>query len=175
MICFREEKNITEQTFVFSGGWTLEAAEDICSDETISKSVILDLLSQLTEKSVIIYDESKERYRILESIKQYGIEKLSDGYEVYLRHLNFFLELSEKAAPELRSENARFWLDTIDADHSNFISAIDWSVTNEIADKGAIIAAALGNFWNTAGHYSTGIRLNENILQSSGTLDDSSK
>jgi hypothetical protein len=47
----------------------------------LSKNEILDLLSQLTEKSVIIYDESKERYRILESIKQYGIEKLSDGME----------------------------------------------------------------------------------------------
>jgi len=170
-----EEKILWSRLSVFSGGWKLEAAEDICSDETISKSLILDLLSQLTEKSVIIYDESKERYRILESIKQYGIEKLSDGYGVYFRHLNHFLELSERAAPELRSENARFWLDTIDADHSNFISAIDWSVSNEIADKGAVIAAALGDFWNTAGHYSTGIRLNENIMQSSGTLDDSSK
>jgi predicted ATPase/class 3 adenylate cyclase/Tfp pilus assembly protein PilF len=170
-----EEKILWSRLSVFSGGWKLEAAEDICSDETISKSLILDLLSQLTEKSVIIYDESKERYRILESIKQYGIEKLSEGYGVFLRHLNYFLGLSERAAPELRSENARFWLDTIDADHSNFISAIDWSVSNEIADKGAIIAAALGDFWNTAGHYSTGIRLNENILQSSGTLDDSSK
>jgi non-specific serine/threonine protein kinase len=170
-----EEKILWCRLSVFSGGWTLEAAEEICSDETISKSLILDLLSQLTEKSVIIFDESKERYRILESIKQYGIEKLSDGYAVFFRHLNHFLELSEKAAPELRSENARFWLDTIDADHSNFISAIDWSVSNEIADKGAIIAAALGDFWNTAGHYSTGIRLNENILHSSGAIDKSSK
>jgi len=170
-----EEKLLWCRLSVFSGGWTLEAAEEICSDDKINKSVILDLLSQLTEKSVIIYDESKERYRILESIKQYGIEKLSDGYEVYLRHLNFFLELSEKAALQLRSEKARFWLDTIDADHSNFISAIDWSVSNEIADKGAIIAAALGNFWNTAGHYSTGIRLNENILQSTRAIDKSSK
>jgi len=170
-----EEKLLWCRLSVFSGGWTLEAAEEICSDDKINKSVILDLLSQLTEKSVIIYDESRERYRILESIKQYGIEKLSDGYEVYLRHLNFFLELSEKAALQLRSEKARFWLDTIDADHSNFISAIDWSVSNEIADKGAIIAAALGNFWNTAGHYSTGIRLNENILQSTRAIDKSSK
>ena len=170
-----EEKILWCRLSVFSGGWTLDAAEEICSDEVISKSLILDLLSQLTEKSVIIFDESKERYRILESIKQYGIEKLSDGHGIFLRHLNFFLELSEKAEPELRGENAKFWLDTIDADHSNFISAIDWSVNNENAEKGGLVAAAIGEFLSTTGHYSTGIRLVENILQSSGVLDKSVK
>ena len=170
-----DEKLLWSRLSVFSGGWTLEAAEEICSDERISKSLILDLMSQLTEKSVITYDESKDRYRILESLKQYGIEKLTDRHEIYLRHLNYFLGLSEKAEPELRGESARIRMDMIDADHSNLISAIDWSVSNDIADKGAKIAAAIGEFWNTTGQYSTGIRINENILRSSGLSDRSSK
>ncbi len=169
-----EEKILWSRLTVFSGGWTLEAAEEVCSDEMISKSLILDLQSQLTEKSVIIFDESNGRYRILESIKQYGIEKLSDGNGTYLRHLNYFLGISKKAEPELRGEKARFWFDKIEADHTNFISAIDWSVNNGHADKGAIMAVALGDFWNTNGHYSTGIRLYENILQCSGASDKSS-
>ncbi|MBK6771315.1 MAG: hypothetical protein IPG78_04085 [Ignavibacteria bacterium] len=85
-----KEKILWSRLSVFSGGWTLEAAENVCSDETISKNDILELLSQLTEKSVIIYDETKDRYRILESLKQYGIEKLSDGKEIFLQNLNYF-------------------------------------------------------------------------------------
>ena len=168
------EKILWSRLSVFSGGWTLEAAEKVCSDETISKNDILELLSQLTEKSVIIYDETKDRYRILESLKQYGIEKLSDGKEIFLQHLNYFLELSKKAKPELLGEKTKFWMHKIEADNSNFISAIEWSVRNENSEKGILTAAALGRFWNITGQYSTGIRLIEIILESAGTLDKSS-
>ena len=171
----KEEKILWSRLSVFSGGWTLEAAEEVCSDDKINKYEILDLLSQLTEKSVIIYDESKERYRILESIRQYGIEKLTDEYGIYLRHLDFFVELSKKALPELNNENGKSWIDIIDDDHNNFISSIEWSVSNENSDKGADLAAALLNYWNTTGNYSTGIRLIQNILQSSGSIDKSTK
>ena len=169
------EKILWSRLSVFSGGWTLEAAEEVCSDEKISKNDILDLLSQLTEKSVIIYDETKDRYRILESLKQYGIEKLSDGKEIFLQHLNYFLKLSEKAKPELIGENTKFWMHKIEADHSNFISAIEWSVNNENKEKGAVISNALGSFWSRRGQYSTGIRLIEIILESSGILSKSLK
>ena len=169
------EKILWSRLSVFSGGWTLEAAEKVCSDETISKNDILELLSQLSEKSVIIYDEIKDRYRILESLKQYGIEKLSDGKEIFLQHLNYFLEMSEKAKPELIGENTKFWMHKIEADHNNFISAIEWSVRNENSEKGIITAAALGRFWNITGQYSTGIRIIEIILESAGALCKSSK
>ncbi|MEZ4823624.1 MAG: hypothetical protein R2942_14980 [Ignavibacteria bacterium] len=152
------EKILWSRLSVFSGGWTLEAVEEVCSDEKIIKNEVLDLLSLLTEKSVIIYDETKDRYKILESLKQYGIEKLSDGNEIYLKHLNYFSELSEKAKPELIGENSKFWLDLIEADHRNFISAIEWSVRNENSVKGAVTALALGRFWNLTGQYSTGLR-----------------
>ena len=169
------EKILWSRLSVFTGGWTLDAAEEICSDETISKNDILDLLSQLTEKSVIIYDDKKDRYRILESLKQYGIEKLSDGNEIFIKHLNYFLELSEKAKPELLGENTKFWMHKIEADHSNFISAIEWSVRNVNKEKGMNTASALGRFWNITGQYSTGIRLIEIILESAGTSGISSK
>ncbi len=164
------EKILWSRLSVFNGGWTLEAAEEVCSDDTIDKNEILDLLSQLTEKSVIIYDHSKNRYRILESLKQYGIEKLSGGKEIFLQHLNYFLKLSEKAKPELIGENTKFWMHIIEADHNNFLSAIEWSVNNENKETGAVISNALGSFWSRMGQYSTGIRLIEIILESSGSL-----
>jgi predicted ATPase/Tfp pilus assembly protein PilF len=170
-----EEKILWGRLSVFSGGWTLEAAEEVCEDEVTGKNKIVDLLSQLTEKSIVIYDESKERYKMLESMKQYGIEKLSDKNGMFLRHLNYYLELSENAEPELNGNDPKLWLDILEADHSNFISAIDWSTNNENTEKGALVAAALGGFWSTKGHYSTGIRLNENIIQSPGAIDKSVK
>jgi len=165
-----KEKILWSRLSVFNGGWTLESAEEVCSDESIDKNEILDLLSQLTEKSVIIYDDLKDRYRILESIKQYGFEKLSDGKEIFLQHLNYFLKLSEKAKPELIGENTKFWMQIIEADHNNFLSAIEWSVNNENKDKGAVISNLIGSFWSRTGQYSTGIRLVEIILESSGSL-----
>ena len=170
------EKILWSRLSVFNGGWTLEAAEEVCSDETIDKNEILDLLSQLTEKSVIIYDDSKDRYKILETIKQYGDEKLKGFYEngkILSKHLQYFMEFSKKAEPELRSEKAKFLLGKIEADRSNFISAIDWSVNNENTEKGGLIVAALGEYLSSAGHYSTGIRLIKNILQSSDKLTKS--
>ncbi len=165
-----DEKILWSRLSVFSGGWTLESAEEVCSDEKITKNDMLDLLSQLTEKSVIIYDETKDRYRILESLKQYGIEKLPDRNEIFIQHLNYFLKLSKKAKPELIGENTKFWMNIIEADHNNFLSAIEWSVNNENKEKGAVISDALGSFWSRMGKYSTGIRLIEIILESSGSL-----
>ena len=165
------ERLMWQRLSVFTGGWTLEAAETICPDEKISKNEILNLLTGLTEKSIIVYDESRDRYRMLETIKQYGKEKLSDENDIFLKHLSYFTELSEKAMPELQKENLKFWLDILEADHSNLVAAIDWSLHNKNAEKGARVAAALGEFWDTMGHYSTGIRIIESIMESTDTPD----
>jgi predicted ATPase/class 3 adenylate cyclase len=169
------EKILWSRLSVFNGGWTLEAAEEVCSDETIDKNDILDLLSQLTEKSVIIYDGTKDRYRILESLKQYGIEKLSERNEIFIQHLNYFLELSEKAAPELKGENAKIWLDRLEANHNNLQSAIEWGVSNANTEKAAQVASALGKFWNTRGYFFIGIKLFEIILDKSNDLSKTEK
>jgi predicted ATPase/class 3 adenylate cyclase len=169
------EKILWSSLSVFSGGWTLEAAEEICSDETINKNDIIDLLSELAEKSIIIYNELKERYNILETIKQYGREKLENENEIFLRHLNHFLELAQKAESALNSSDANLWLDKLEADHSNFISAIEWSVENGETEKGAGAASALAGFWNIRGYYSTGIELLYIILNKKFELSKSAE
>jgi len=169
------EKILWSRLSVFSGGWTLEAAEEICSDEIINKNNIIDLLSELSEKSIINYNESRERYNILESIKQYGREKLENENEIFLKHLDHFLELAQKAETELNGSDPKLWLDIIEADHNNFIFSIEWSLSNENIEKGAVIATAFEQFWKIRGHYSTGIRLYENILQNQGELSKAIK
>ena len=167
------EKILWSRLSVFSGGWTLEAAEEVCTYDSISKNEILDLLSQLTEKSIIIYDGTKDRYKILENIKQYGSEKLQDDTVIFLQHLNYYLEFSEKAKPELQGESLKIWIDKIEADHRNFLSAIEWSINNDRLENGAVIADAVGKYWDISGFYSIGIRLFEIILKNPGTLSKS--
>jgi len=162
-----KEKILWERLSVFTGGWTLESAEEICTDEKIKGMEILDLLNALTEKSIVIYGIDKGRYRILETLKQYGEEKLRDsgGKEDLLRkHLTYFMELSEKAQPKLKGSEMQVWLEKLEADHSNLQSATEWSIRDGNKEEGARLAGALGYFWNIRGDYSTGRRLLESIL-----------
>ncbi|MEO6695206.1 MAG: hypothetical protein ABIY50_02380, partial [Ignavibacteria bacterium] len=88
-----DEKILWGRLSVFSGGWTLESAEKICSDENISEEQILDLLSALSEKSIIVYDSDKDRYRILETLKQYGEERINEAngaIKIFSKHLDYF-------------------------------------------------------------------------------------
>lgn len=162
-----KEKILWERLSVFTGGWTLESAEEICSDEKINVTEILDLLNALTEKSIIIYDIEMERYRILETLKQYGEEKLRDsgGKDVILlKHLTYFLEFAETAGPKLYSKEINLWLKKLEQDHGNFQSAIKWSLSADETDKGARLATALGNFWDSRGYYSLGRQILERFL-----------
>ncbi|MEZ4690530.1 MAG: hypothetical protein R3A12_10250, partial [Ignavibacteria bacterium] len=169
------EKKLWSRLSVFIGGWTLDAAEEVCTDETINSYDILDLLSLLTEKSIIIYDDSKDRYRILESIKHYGQEKLTEENEILLKHLNYFSDLTEKAKPELLGENAKIWLDILEADHKNIQSAIEWGVRNANSEKSANVAASLGKFWEVRGYFSTGIKFLDIVLERTDELSNFAK
>lgn len=162
-----KEKILWERLSVFSGGWTLESAEEICSDEKIQNLEILDLLHTLTEKSIIIYDSDKERYRILETLKQYGEEKFENsvGKEIILRkYLIYFTEFAERAGLKLNSSEIQDWLKKLESELGNFQSAIEWSLSGSEAENGARLAVALGNFWDIRGYYSAGRQLLEKFL-----------
>ena len=162
-----QEKILWSRLSVFIDGWTLESAEEICSDDNVNKEEILDLLSLLVEKSIIIFDSEKERYRILESIRQYGEEKLREANEtneILSKHLHYFMDLAESTEPKMRENKVQVWLEKLESEHSNLQSAIEWSLTGGDREKGAHLAGALGWFWNIRGYNAIGRRLLENIL-----------
>jgi predicted ATPase/class 3 adenylate cyclase/Tfp pilus assembly protein PilF len=163
----QEEKILWRRLSVFNDGWTLESAEEICSDEKVGKEEMFDLLCMLTEKSIIIFDEEKDRYRILESLRQYGEEKLketNETNEILSKHLFYFMEFAEIAEPELKGIEAPFWLDKLEMEQSNLQAAIERSLINENKEKGIRLAGALGRFWGIRGYFSIGRRLLECIL-----------
>ena len=169
------EKLLWSRLSVFSGGWTIEAAEEICSDDTLSRYEILNLLSQLVEKSIILFDEANGRYRILETIKQYGRENLKSSGNILSRHLDYYLKIFGQADIELAGSDSKAWLDKLSNEQINLQTAIEWSLENEEVEKGTRLAAAINPFWELRGNYFTGRRLLKRILENAPLLSDFSK
>ncbi|MCB0727520.1 MAG: tetratricopeptide repeat protein [Ignavibacteriae bacterium] len=165
-----DEKFLWERLSVFNGGWTLIASEKICSDERINDTVIMELLQNLIEKSIIIFDSEKERYRMLESIRQYSDGKLEDIDErrkISLRHLKYYTDLAEEADPELEKPEIVSWLKILDAERGNFEKGLKFSCDGKDPEAEARLAGALGNYWEIRGQYTEGILRFEEILRKS--------
>jgi predicted ATPase/class 3 adenylate cyclase len=143
---------------VFAGSWNLEAAEEVCGGNDIETYDVLDLLTQLVNKSLVVVYESSHsgetRYRMLETIRQYTREKLLEsggGEMVRKRHLAFFVRLAEKAEPELYSSNQLTWLNRLDDEFDNLRTALDWALATDI-ESGLRIASIPWRFWEPRGH-----------------------
>jgi tetratricopeptide (TPR) repeat protein len=145
----------------FSGGWTLDAAEAVCADgETILAEDVLDLLVQLVNKSLVLYDEFSARYRLLETVRWYSRQKLAEtdeGPETRDRHLTAFLAIAEGAA--LTGANQVEALGRLEMEHKNLLAALDWcDASPGGAEPGLRLVGALGRFWYMHGHFASGRR-----------------
>ena len=160
-ILSENERLLLRRLSVFAGGWTLEAAEEICAGverDTISPDDILDLLTQLVNKSLVVvmeYSQSGEtRYRMLETIRQYTREKLQEaggGEFVRDKHLTYFVKLVEEAEHELYSSNQVFWFNKLDDELDNFRMAMEWALIANV-ELGLQIASIPWRFWNARGY-----------------------
>ena len=158
-----QEKAMLRRLSVFTGGWTLSAAESICAgDEIIEEWEALDLLTGLVDKSLVIYTEQggEARYRLLETVRQYARDRLveSGEGETYRRkHRECFLALAEEAREKLRGPEQVFWLERLENEHDNLRAALDFCL-NETGgiEIGLKLGAALQQFWNIRGHLSEG-------------------
>ncbi len=145
------EQRALRRLAVFSGGWTFEAAEAV-----IHESDALDGLLGLVNKSLVNVEEQddKSRYRFLETIRQYAMEKLLESGEavnVRDRHLDYFLK-SMKQATEREERifgalpDDTEWLDRMELEHDNLRTALEWSTSNH-PDKALNLIYTMGNFW----------------------------
>jgi len=132
----QDERRLLQHLSVFSGGWTLEAAEGVCAGEGIETLEILDLLTQLVSKSLVVWleDQDEPRYHLLETIRQYAQGKLSDAKEAdeetQLRrsHSEFFTQFAEQVESHLFSPVQAVWLKRMDREQDNLRAALEWSV-----------------------------------------------
>jgi non-specific serine/threonine protein kinase len=122
------ERAVLRRLSVFAGGWPFDTAEAVCAGGGIEAGDILDLLTQLVDKSLVIAEThgGEARYRLLETVRQYGDEKLrnaGEAAEVRRRHRDWFLALAEQAGSELRGPKRSIWLDRLETEHDNLRAA----------------------------------------------------
>lgn len=149
-----QERILFRRLAVFAGGWTFEAAEQICSGDGIDTWQVLDGLAQLVNKSLVMTQALRGEawYRMLETIREYADEKLCAASEMEvlcLRHLDFYLSFAEQAEPHLKRSEQLEWLERLDADVDNFRAGLDWAYRQDLAVEGLRIATALQQFWVT--------------------------
>jgi non-specific serine/threonine protein kinase len=153
------EKTLFAQLSVFAGGWTLAAADAVCRGEPIAKDEVVYVLIGLIEQSLVIADEDGDRYRMLETVREYAKEKLVVSGEVEaarLRHRDYFLALAEEADQKLKGEDQAAWLQRLDKDHGNLRSALDWSLLEAGSEAGLRLCKGLWRFWWQRGHFAEG-------------------
>ncbi|HXV42097.1 MAG TPA: tetratricopeptide repeat protein [Anaerolineae bacterium] len=160
----QEEQGLFQGLAVFAGGWSLEAAETVCKDDPLSggrggrrkaeihPSEVLEVLSQLIDKSLVVADMQggEVRYRMLEPIRQYAAQKLPESGEaeqLQERHCQFFLKFAEEMEPKLKGLEQVQALDRLDIEHDNLRAALRWALDQGNAESGLRLAVALKIFW----------------------------
>lgn len=176
-----KERVLLHRLSVFAGGFSLEDAEAICGDDGLGEVEVLNQLTYLVDKSLVIAedDDGTVRYRLLETVRQYAREKLAQSGEsasIQTRHRDFFLRLAEEAQPHLlRGEEQ--WLDRLEREHDNLRAALDWSTEAGSGPRlaGLRIAGALGTFWEVRGHLTEGRERLGGVLSGSQDLGDTAE
>ncbi|MBV6450033.1 MAG: hypothetical protein MHPDNHAH_00753 [Anaerolineales bacterium] len=152
------ERVLFNRLSVFSGSWTLDAAEEICSDEfTIPRSDILSLLVQLADKSLVVADVDDQRYSFLETIREFSAEQLNASGEsdrIRQLHCEYYLQFAREARPHFQSSpDQANWLNRMEIEHHNLRSALAWATSS--ADRAAIaieFGYLIHPFWLTRSH-----------------------
>jgi predicted ATPase/DNA-binding SARP family transcriptional activator len=151
-----DEQVLLRRLAVFAGGATLEAAERVLAGPGPAGPAadeVLYLLAGLVAKSLVVAAEGDGggvRYRMLETVRAYGVERLAEAGEdqaLARAHAAWFLELAEAAEPELRRRDQLRWLDRLAAERDNLHAALRWATDGGDADTALRLAAALGWYW----------------------------
>ena len=162
------ERTLLQQLSVFAGGWTLDAAESVGASDGANGTTALDLLIQLVEKSLLMMDADGERYRLLETVRQYAKERLHESDEetnAHTRHLDFYLALAEQARPALAGPEQGLWLARLDLERENLLAAHAWAGrTDEGAAPGLRLVWALKPYWITRGYLGLGQQMTVEAL-----------
>ena len=180
------ERMVLRRLSVFSGGASLEAAENVCVNEAVKPAQVLELLTALVEKSLLVAGSNSTgndnssgadapRYRMLGTIKEYAGQQLAAAGESDLArqaHLAYFIELTETAEPNLRRAEQLGWLATLSAEHDNIGTAMRGALAAGEAQPAMRLAAGSGWYWWLAGHKTEGLELLTAAADSAGEVTD---
>jgi non-specific serine/threonine protein kinase len=154
------ERSLFQRLSVFAGGFDLEAGENVCVGEEIQREQILDLLTHLVEKSLVLIHEhaGTPRYRLLEPIRQYTLDRLRQSgalADVQQRHLHYFLGRAQQADSRMLGPERPIACDELEAEHANLLGALAYAMEHD-PESALKLSNALGWFWEVRGYLAQG-------------------
>jgi predicted ATPase/DNA-binding winged helix-turn-helix (wHTH) protein len=150
------EQAMLRRVSVFAGGWTLAAAEHVCTGDGIEKSDTIGLLTSMADKNLILTEEHEgaTRYRMLETIRQYALDRLretDDEAQWRNRHFAWVLALAEESFEPLVGPDQGLWLDRMARELDNFRAALRWAIEQKLPDA-LRMAPNLSRWWVRRAH-----------------------
>ena len=154
----------------FAGGWTLAAAEAVCGEPPVSRDDVLELLTHLVEKSLVVLDTQSDepRYRLLETIREYGLEKLLAADELQStrgRHLHHFVDLAEAIRPMLTRLDQLRGHAQAELELDNMRLALHWSLNSGQPELGLRLFSSLTRFWYKNMHWKEMVSWQERLVE----------
>jgi predicted ATPase len=172
------EREIFRRVSVFAGDFDLEAAEAVCADEPVDASTVLDLLTELIDRSMLVSDDEfgkTARYRMLESMRHYGADRLveaSESSEASARHAAHYADVGESLQSVQRAGDLGGALAALDRDEDNVRAALRFSLDHGLAEYAARIVGAVGYLWYTIGSFREGIGWCQELFDTEPDLSD---
>ncbi len=168
------EQVLLRRLGIFVGAFSLQAAESICAEaqsgqngqESIPPETILQTLLQLVNKSLVQFNQESGRYRLLETIRIFALEQLTEVGEtpdLHRQHFAWYLQLAEHAAPNLSGPQQEAWFARLEAEHDNLRAALMWAIETGRPEEAARLALAVWRFWHTRTYQREGVRWLERI------------
>jgi predicted ATPase/DNA-binding SARP family transcriptional activator len=150
-----DERLVARRVAVFPAGVTPESAAAVCADDRLDAHAVLDLLASLVDRSLLVLvDRDAPRYRMLETIREYGIDQLSEHHELAATrtaHAHFFAALADEADAHLRGPEQLHWFRRLRAERDNLLAALRWLADDGDARTALRLALSLAWFWVLSG------------------------
>ncbi len=159
------ERQLFQQLAIFRGGFTLEALEQVANADSTDRSIpahqLLDLLTQLIDKSLVIVEQqgAQNRYRLLETLREYAREQYTTTAafeQMQQRHATHFWGLAAQAEPELFGPHQQRWLTQLETEHPNLRAALAYLIAAVEGEMVLRMATALHRFWEYRGYVHEG-------------------
>ncbi len=159
-LCAKPERILWARLSVFAGGFELDAVEGICADEHLPEVDLLDLVADLVDKSILVRDDIRDnqggaaRYRMLQTIRDYGRDKLAEaGKDAVLRrrHRDWYQRLVARAREQWITDRQAYWMARLHREHPNLRAAVEFCLTEPGEAEAALrLAGSLSQTYGTA-------------------------
>src|SRR5450631_1293663 len=172
-LLFEDERHLFSRLATFTGGCGLTAVEAVCADEQVPADEILDVLSRLVDKSLVVAPDGggEARFSQLQTLWQYGRDRLTESGEVgamRARHGAYYRQLAEQAHRGLRGAAGPMWRDRLVTESGNLRAALDWYIATGDADGALSLASGMAWLWFITGDFLEGARWLGDALDADG-------